>query len=204
MSARMMWFIKLDAEYEKCTVLISDGILIGKEDSTQKLIRFIMLADKYGVLDHSVLEKWYRDFKDLSKDKSQKEDKSNNKRNRRSSSEDDFAVTDYEHKGGSPKRRNKNDSGDNGTVHNSLTTLDRRPSNIARAVRTDTSYSSSFSSPIKTAECSAGDHCFTNKIISPDPEAPDMGNTSGNIKSIDQKSSNKRMTDEEQMMLRHR
>jgi len=199
-STRMMWFIKLHAEDEICTVLISDGILIGKENFTQELIRFITFADETDVLEDSILKKWYSNFKDLSEDHSQKENKNNNKRNRRSSSEDDSAETDDEDKGGSPKRRNKNNSG---TVHNSLLTSESRPLNNFRAVSTD---NSSSSSPIKKAESptqiilSADDHYFTNKIVSPGPEAPDMDNTSGNIKSIDHTSSSKRMTDEEQMM----
>ena len=45
MSARIMWFVKLDIRADECTVLISDSILIGKPGFTQKLIRFIKLAD---------------------------------------------------------------------------------------------------------------------------------------------------------------
>uniref|UniRef100_A0A7S3QD09 Uncharacterized protein n=1 Tax=Chaetoceros debilis TaxID=122233 RepID=A0A7S3QD09_9STRA len=222
MSARMMWFIKLDAianadaKCEKCTVLISAGILIGSNDFTQTLIRFIMLADKADPPGKSFLKKWYSDFMDLSEQKYiQKEDQSNKKRERSPSSKDDSAESNGDHKeSGSPssKRRNDNDSS---AVHNLLMTSKSisRPSNIFRAVSKD---DSSSSSPIKTVESpphkqiiqSADDHCFTNKIISPGPEAPDMGNTntSGNVKSksIDHtstsNSNSNRMTDEEQMM----
>ena len=78
MSARMMWFIKLDAianadaiaggnadaKCVECTVLISAGILIGSNDFTQTLIRFIMLADG-DVLDDSIMKNWNSDFMDL-------------------------------------------------------------------------------------------------------------------------------------------
>eukprot|EP00554_Chaetoceros_debilis_P014918 CAMPEP_0194127412 /NCGR_PEP_ID=MMETSP0150-20130528/60505_1 /TAXON_ID=122233 /ORGANISM="Chaetoceros debilis, Strain MM31A-1" /LENGTH=584 /DNA_ID=CAMNT_0038821333 /DNA_START=111 /DNA_END=1866 /DNA_ORIENTATION=+ len=179
-------------------------------------IRFIMLADKADPPGKSFLKKWYSDFMDLSEQKYiQKEDQSNKKRERSPSSKDDSAESNGDHKeSGSPssKRRNDNDSS---AVHNLLMTSKSisRPSNIFRAVSKD---DSSSSSPIKTVESpphkqiiqSADDHCFTNKIISPGPEAPDMGNTntSGNVKSksIDHtstsNSNSNRMTDEEQMM----
>uniref|UniRef100_A0A7S3VD87 Uncharacterized protein n=3 Tax=Chaetoceros debilis TaxID=122233 RepID=A0A7S3VD87_9STRA len=228
MSARMMWFIKLDAnensnadaKCEKCTVLISAGILIGSNDFTQTLIRFIMLADDAkagggGVLDDSFFKNGISDVTDIDLSKQQESqtyDTSNNKRDRTSSSKDNSAETE----GGSPKRkrRNKNDSS-TATVHN-LPLMTSKSSRRPVGTSTD-NYNSSFSSPIKTVESpphiqimiqSADDHCFTNKIISPGPEAPDMGNTntSGNVKSksIDHtstsNSNSNRMTDEEQMM----
>jgi len=230
MSARMMWFIKLDAianadaiaggnadaKCVECTVLISAGILIGSNDFTQTLIRFIMLADG-DVLDDSIMKNWNSDFMDLrGKGNNKKEDKSSNKRDRTSSSKNDSTESNGGHEGsGSPniKRRNKTDSSN---VHNLPLMTSKsisRPSNIFRAVSKD---DSSSSSPIKTVESpphkqiiqSADDHCFTNKVISPGPAASDMGNTNtnGNVKSksIDHtstsSSNSKRMTDEEQMM----
>lgn len=46
MSARVMWFVKLEVKHsDQCTILISDGVLIGETGFTQKLIRFVRLAD---------------------------------------------------------------------------------------------------------------------------------------------------------------
>lgn len=94
MSARMMWFIKLDVrDRDKCTVLISDCILIGEKGFTQKLIRYIMFADKNDYDESSFFEERQSQF---GKKRPEKEDETGKNRKKRSSStpEDGPTSTD--------------------------------------------------------------------------------------------------------------
>ena len=227
MSARIMWFVKLEVKKDshECTILISDGVFIGEAGFTQKLIRFIMLADDSRTINDQDYEDWRNNLwvqsngdsegkvdsnsntHDSSMDPSndpkpesdstneKKEDNSQKDVDEPSGSERDSGDTNYE-----TDNKRKRNSGDG---HNSLISSKMRPSNMFRTVSTD---NSSSSPPIKTAESptqiivqSTDDQYFTNKTISPDPKAPEMGN-SNTIKSIDHRNKSRRMTVEEQMM----
>lgn len=166
-------FVKLEVMESKCTVLISESILIGEAGFTDQLICFIRLADGSEKLaeDHAAAQ-WENDCYD----KSENNKKGNPNKNGSSSGPKNDSNDNDESKAEKRQTMTDSNSGESGhhIVSNILMTSKSRPSNISRAASADNSLS-----PIKTAESTTqiiqSADGFTNKIVSPGPEATEMG-----------------------------